>query len=279
MRDRWILGVLALMLTACAAPALVPTPTPADSYATPEQFQLAYPESLEPLVRALVSGYQQARPNVRIVLVERADDLAWPLLERGEVELAALAMSLPDDPSAELWTTVFARDGLAVVVNPQNGVPGLTAAQLRELFVGRVADWEPLGGLPGLPQLLTRDDASGDQRFFQTAVMEASPVALTALLLPTTESVLEKVAGEPLSVGYVSSARVDARVRALAIEGMPPAKELLASGGYPLTRELYLAAGEAPQGAVYDFVQWVLGAPGQTVIERQGWVPAPAETP
>jgi len=273
---RWSLALLSLILVACGTPqvALIPTPTVSLPQGTPELVHLVCPESVEPLARGLISAYQRANPAVQVMLVQRADLLAWGMLERVEVDAAILTMPLPDARPDGTWHAVFARDGLAVIVNPQNGVPGLTLAQLRELFMGRTEDWEPLGGFPGLPQLASREDASGDHIFFQNVVMEDFPVTLTAFLMPNTTAVLDFVAQEPLGVGYLSSARVDDRVRALAIEEIPPADALLTPDLYPLTRDLLLVTMDVPEGATRDFLQWVLSAQGQAVVSELGWHPA-----
>ncbi|RLC85288.1 MAG: hypothetical protein DRI37_08100 [Chloroflexi bacterium] len=269
---RGLLLLWLLLCASCAAPAIVPTPTGAPLTATPEPLQVVCAESLEPLCRTLASAYQRENPLVQVVLVERADTLAWQALEQGDAAVAALTWLPPEQP-AGWWQAIFARDGLAIVVNRQNGLPGLTVGQLRELFQGRVEDWGPWGGLPGIPQVISREEASGDYALFQEQVMGDFPVALTAFLAPGSEAVLEMVAEDQLAVGYLSTARLDEeRVRPLAIEEVPPVPEALASDLYPLTRDLYLVTPEEPQGVTRDFVQWILGPEGQAIVRRQGWL-------
>jgi phosphate transport system substrate-binding protein len=268
-----LLLLLLPLLVACQPASLVPTPTPLPVSVTPEVVRFAYPESAEPLVRGLVSAYQREHPAVQVVLLERADALAWQALERGEADVALLS-HLPDDPAAELWRAPLARDGLAVVVNPQNGLPGVTLEQLRDLFQGRVGDWTAWGGLPGPPQVVSREEASGEYQLFQERVMEDFPVSLTALLAPTSQALVQMVEADPLAVGYLSSARLNDRVRPLAIEGVPPTAQTLASEAYPLTRDWQLVLlGSEPGGAERDFVQWLVGPQARPIISAQGWLP------
>ncbi len=274
-RRLWGVGLVTaviLLFNACSSPSIVPTPTSPTISVTPQTIHLAYPDAVEPLARAWVSAYQREAETVTVVALERADSLAWQALERDEVDVAVLSI-LPADVPTETWRSPVARDGLAVVVNPQNGLPGMTLDQLRDLFQGRVSSWESWEGLPGTPILISREDASGDARFFQQQVMEGLPVALTAIVAPNTEAVLQFVNERPLSVGYLSAARVDVRARALAIEGVPPSQEMLATGAYPLVRDFELVTTDAPQGAVRDFVQWVLGPKGQSITAAQSWIP------
>jgi phosphate transport system substrate-binding protein len=237
---------------------------------TPVEIQLVTAEPIAPLMRALISAYQRAQPHVQVLLLVRAETLAWQTLERGDVDIAAVTEARPT-ASDDVWQTAFAQDGLAVVVNPQNGLPGVTTAQLRDLFQGRVDDWTGWGGVPGTPELISREAASGDYRLFQQQVMGDLPVSLTALVAPNTESVLTLVGEDPLAVGYLSAARLDPQVRALAIEGVPPSQETIGSGLYPLSRDLLLVTAETPEAEVRDFVQWIVNGEGQTVIRQQGW--------
>ncbi len=272
---RWIAALLALtgLLAGCtASAALIPTPTPQPAPVTPQLVQIVCPESLAPMVMALGSAYQREEPAAQIVVVERADELALHALTNGDADIAALTW-LPATAPENTWRATFARDGLAVIVNPQNGLPGLTLEQLRQLFGGRVEDWDSWGGLPGPPQIISREEASGDFDFFQAHVMHDARVTLTALLAPTSLTARDSVGQESLAVGYLSTAWLDEQVRALAIEGVPPTPETIAAGLYPLSRELFLVTMGEPQAMARSFIQWTLTPQGQSVVAAQGFVP------
>ena len=189
-------------------------------------------------------------------------------LEEGDADLAALTC-VPPEYIGDACTTPFARVGLAIVVHPQNGLPGLTMIQLQKLFQGQVEDWATWGGLPGTPEIISREEGAGAYAFFQSRAMRETRVTLTALLAPSTEAVLQAVGEEPLAVGYLSTAGIDGRVRPLAIEGVPPTSETINSGLYPLTRDLHVMTMEEPQGAARDFIQWLLSPAGQEILTAQ----------
>ncbi|HOC22621.1 MAG TPA: substrate-binding domain-containing protein [Anaerolineae bacterium] len=275
MMSRWVWLLIGALLVGCAAPTVVPTPAAVPTGAPVQQVRIAAPENLEPLLRALAAAYQRENPTVEISVIKRADALAWEALHDGEVDLVGVTWT-PEDLPPEIWLKPLARDGVAVVVNPQNGIPGLTLEQARLLFQGRAEDWAPWGGLPGAPQVVTREDASGDTLLFQRQVMGDFPMALTALLAPTSEVLLDVVSTESLAVGYVSTSRLSERVRALALEGVPPVPEMLAAGLYPLTRDCVLAASGEPQAAAGEFVRWLEGERASAIIQQQGFLLPPA---
>src|SRR6201995_4589652 len=57
--------------------------------------------------------------------------------------------------------TIVAYDGIAVIVNTNNPLKGLTKRQVEQIFTGEVADWSALGGGSGKISIYTRNTSSG----------------------------------------------------------------------------------------------------------------------
>jgi phosphate transport system substrate-binding protein len=269
------LGLLALTLSACVDPVpLIVTPTPIPTRPAPASLTLVASESFIPAMRAATSAYQRSFPEIEITVIRRAHGAAMDMVTMGDVDAAVVAW-LPDPVPEVAWVAPVARDGLAVIVHPQNGLSGMTMAQLQELFQGQVGDLANWGGLPGTPQPISREDASGAFAFFQAWVMRDARVTLNALLAPSSAAMLDLVAEHPHGVGYVSTAWVDGRVRPVTVAGVPPARETIAGNLYPLTRTYMVVTQGEPEGAARDFVHWLLDAEGQAIIERHGFVKRP----
>ena len=47
-----------------------------------------------------------------------------------------------------LVPTVLALDGIAIIVNRQNGLEGLSSAQVRDIYTGAIQDWSGTQGQP-----------------------------------------------------------------------------------------------------------------------------------
>ena len=268
-------AVLAALLAACAMPVrLVPTPTVAPSATAAAPVTVACSDSLVPALRGAAAAFHRDRPDIDVTVVSLADTLAHQALQQGDADIAVVTW-LSDAVPEGAWMQPVSRDGLAVVVNPQNGLPGLTMTQLQDVYQGRLEDWAMWDGLPGPPLLVSRETASGDSAFFQAWVMRDARISLNALVAPSSEAMLQFVADDTLAVGYVSTAWLDGRVRALAINDVPPVRETIEAGLYPLTRTHFVVTPSEPDGAPREFVQWLLAAPGQTVLEAHGYVGAP----
>ena len=107
-----------------------------------------------------------------------------------------------------LVRTPIGIDGLAVIVHPENSIAELSLVQLRDLYSGRVIDWQALGSDVGEVILVSREDGSGSRVRFEERVMGAERVSLTAVVMPTSEDVVAYVARNPQAIGYVSRGHV-----------------------------------------------------------------------
>lgn len=270
---RWPLVLLVLLLSACV-PARVPTPdmpAPTPVLVPTETLTWVYPETYTAMVDALARAYQRTHSTQRLVLVPRAESLAWEALARGQADLA-LVMSVPENTVA--WTQRLATDGLALIVHPFNGVPGLTLQDVQQLLSGQVTNWANLNGPEGTPQVVSREEASGEMQILRQQVLAGNRVTLTALLAPSTDLMLERVAADPLAVGYIMQSRLTPTVRAVAVEGIPPTPETLTAGLYPLRVDLWLVAPTEPtQGALADFVAWLQNPEARAILESHGLLP------
>jgi phosphate transport system substrate-binding protein len=103
-------------------------------------------------------------------------------------------------------------------------------------------------------------------------VMAQQEITPAALVQDSNGSVREIVAGDPHSIGYISAGLVDHRVKALAIDGITPSRDNIKNRTYKLVRRFLLVARVAPSGPDKDFVDFVLSAQGQSLLEAEGLV-------
>ncbi|GIX38870.1 MAG: hypothetical protein KatS3mg127_2109 [Silanimonas sp.] len=193
----------------------------------------------------------------------RRDEIAdaralGPLFERGQEHVVAL-------------------DGLAVIVHPANPLASLTVEQVRAVFSGRIGDWSVLGLAPGPIALHARDDRSGTFDTFRSLVLGEAALSPHALRYESTDELAAAVAADPRAIGFVGLAGVG-RARALALsergtQALAPTPLSVATEDYVLSRRLFLYSAERLRAETRDFLDFALGAGGQTVVARVGYVP------
>lgn len=179
---------------------------------------------------------------------------------------------------------VLALDGLAIIVPKSNPVTNLNRRQLQDLFSGRVADWGAVGGRPGPVHLYARDDKSGTFDTFKTLVLEATPLSPGAKRFDDSNQLSDAVAADPSGIGFIGLPFVRS-AKALAISEvgaapLVPTMFTVATEDYPLSRRLYLYTAASPANPLaLRFVEYALGAAGQEVVAKFGFVDQTVKKP
>jgi phosphate transport system substrate-binding protein len=237
--------------------------------APPATLRIAGSSAMLPVLQELAAAYEQWHGNTTVEVSGGGSELGISAVEAGTADIAAVSWP-PETTGATdgFLLTPIARDALSIIAHPRNPVGGLTLLQLRALYRGEVLEWAALGGTADEPTIISREDGSGDRQAFESLVMGGERVSLSALMLPTAETVADYVAQHPTAVGYISMAQQSDAVQVLSIEGLPPSAESVRSGAYHLSRLLYLYAPERPNPRVRSFVDFALSPAGQAIVAR-----------
>lgn len=261
-----VLSVLYLLI-ACGAP-LEPQ--------TPVYLKIAGSTSMQPLIEELAQSYTRHHQYVTIEVQGGGSRLGIAMARENQIDLGTSSRK----PTAEeewdaetgarrLWWTAMAQDGIALVVHPQNAVGNLRLSQVQDIFFGRMMDWGEIGGIPGEIVVVSREDGSGTREVFEEMAMKGKRVTLTAIVMPSSEAVVEYVARHPTAIGYVSMGYLSPEVKALQVEGVSPTPKDVQSGTYPLTRPLYFLTGQEPTGEGKAFIEFALSPAGQAVVGQR----------
>jgi phosphate transport system substrate-binding protein len=246
-------------LTACAETPQVTR--------TPVHLRLAQAADQAAVLDRVVADYTADRDWVSVITSSTTPPDAMARVRNGQLD-AAILHAEPDQKN-EFWISGLAHDPIAIIVHPANPIGDITLAQLSDLFQGRTFDWTPFGG-SGEVIPVSREAEAYSRQIFEERVMQTRAVTRNAVLKASAMDVIDFVANTPGAVGYAPLSQIDKRVKAIAVEGIAPAPESAANGQYVLASPLYLIAKTEPQGDLRDFVAWLLGNPGQTLLSQSG---------
>jgi phosphate transport system substrate-binding protein len=255
-----LLASCSLLLASCFLVSCVPQPLAVTR--EPATVRLVAADSCKPLAEALAAAYEESRPWVTVYVETYDNTLAEQTLQQGDADVALLSWLEDEDG---LWSRPFAKDGIAVIAHPATPLVEISLSFLQEIYRGRVQEWEGV-----VLAVVSREDGSGTRAAFDGAILQGRDITLTAVVMVSSEAVVEYVAHTPGSIGYVSTLRLDdataSDVRVLSVEGVLPTQTSIEDGSYPLTRSLQLATVGEPTGEARVFAQWVLGPEGQNVV-------------
>lgn len=195
----------------------------------------------------------------------------------------------------------IAIDGLAVAVNPNLNIKGLTIEQLKAIYTGKITNWQQLGGPNLTIKPFSRPQGSGGTvEMFQEDILREESFSSDVVFVSTTTEALRKLAGSPGGIYYASAPEVvpQCSIKPLPIgrnpnELVPPYREPLVpasecpkqrnqlnvrgfqQGNYPLTRNLFVIVkqnGGAEQQAGEAYANLLLTGEGQELLGKAGFV-------
>ncbi len=250
---------LALIFAACAETPQVTR--------TPVTLRLAEAADQAAVLDRLATDYSADHTWVSISTASTTPADAIAGVRNGQLDAAILHSAPPSKDG--VWVSGLAHDPIAIIVHPTNPISDVTLAQLSDLFQGRTFDWSPFGG-SGEVIPVSRETEAYSRQIFEERVMQTRAVTRNALLKASAKDMLDFVANTPGAIGYIPLSYLDDRVKALAVEGTAPSPESAANGKYVISSPLYVIAKSEPQGDLREFMVWLLGDSGQTLLSQLG---------
>jgi phosphate transport system substrate-binding protein len=228
--------------------------------------------SVQPFAEKLAEEYMRTHPRAFIDVQGGGSSAGIFAARQGAADLGASSRELVAQEK-DLIEIPIAYDGIAVIVHKQNPLTNLTIEQIRRIFQGKITDWAALGLAPHFIHVITREEGSGTRNAFEELVMgKDAEITPNALVQDSNGSVREIVANDPYALGYISMGLVDPRVKALAVDGVTPTREHVKDRRYKLVRRFLLVARDLRPGACQSFVNFILSAQGQSLLEAEGLV-------
>ena len=98
--------------------------------------------SVAPVMEKLAEAYMALNPNVKVEIQTFDSSTGLSSLAEGLCDIAMSSRNLKESETAKgIVPTTICMDGIAVIVNCDNAVDGLTMEQLRAIFMGEISDW------------------------------------------------------------------------------------------------------------------------------------------
>ena len=182
----------------------------------------------------------------------------------------------------ELWSVEIAKDGLAIIINPDNPIQNLTLEQIRAVYMAEITNWKDLGGKDAKIHVITREEGSGTRSAFEDLVMDKNSITPKAIVQDSNGSVRLLVSDDKNSIGFISLGLVhpepgQKEVKPLQLEGVEATAENVRNGSYELFRPfLFVTAvdiGEEPTGLTKEFIDFTLSKAGQKILAGEGLIP------
>ena len=136
--------------------------------------------------------------------------------------------------------------------------------------------------------VISREDGSGTRGAFielfgiEQADENGTKIDYTtdeADITNSTSVMMTSVAGNPSAIGYISLGSLNETVKALAIDGVAASVENIKAGEYKVARPFNIATQAEVSEAAQAFIDFILSAEGQAVIEANGYIAVVEDAP
>ncbi len=102
--------------------------------------------SVTPVMEKLKEAYAQVNSNATIEIQQSDSTTGMTSAMEGVCDIGMASRELKDSElEGGLNGTVIALDGIAVIVNNENPMDGMTSEQVQKIFTGEITDWSELG--------------------------------------------------------------------------------------------------------------------------------------
>ena len=216
--------------------------------------------------------------------------------------LSQAEMDAANKLQVELVQIPFAKDAFVFLQNRHNPVRNLTLEQYQGIFSGRYLaeqpdqiylrgpggynmtnlyqSWKDVGGFGGTITPFIRNVESGSEELMQTLVMKGIEVHkdFKPQRFDSMSVIFEELETSPTGIAYSiyhydRYMMFNPSTRVMAVDGVFPNAETIASGEYPLVYEAVLVHRKNPGQKVENFVRWLLSNEGQRLVRSVGYVP------
>lgn len=225
--------------------------------------------SIEPLAHELAEEFQIDNPDVQISVTGGGSSVGIKAAQDGVADIGMSSRELKSEEQG-LKEFVIAKDGIAVVLHPENKVADLSLEQIKKMYSGEIKNWKDVGGADAPITLVTREEASGTRGAFEELVMgKEAKIVNTAVVQSSTGAIRTTVAGDANAIGYMSMGALDNQVKAVKVDGVEGTEENAKNGSYKITRPFLFVTKAEPTGGAKAFIDWVLGEDGQRIIGEE----------
>jgi len=242
--------------------------------------------------------YGRAAPDVEVEVSGGGSGVGLAALLKGAVDIANASRDIKPSEIEQAekntgkkpvgFTVGF--DALAVYVHKDNPLTEINLEQLTDLYAegGRTTRWSELGvKIPGVSDdtivRVSRQSSSGTYEFFREHALGNRDFRMGSRDLNGSKEVVELVGGTLTAIGYSGMGYATPAVKTLKVTSKPgspavaPTVAAVHDKTYPLARSLHLYTLGEPQGAVKQYIDWILSDAGQKVVEDSGYVPIPPD--
>ena len=255
-------------------------------------------DTLVNVAQAWAEAYPEVNPEVAVAVSGGGSGTGIAAMINGTVDIANASRSMKDKEKALAEKNgqnpvehVVGYDALAVFIHKNNPVKKMSYEQLKDIYARgqKVKKWSDMGiTVPGCDSdeivVVNRQNNSGTYAYFKKEVLGTSKFRQGTLDMHGSKDVVDLVEKTPCAIGYSGLAYATDHLQTVCIskktgdDCISPSVATASDRSYPIARPLFMYTNGEPQGAIKDYMDWILSDAGQCILRKKGYAPIRAVT-
>ncbi len=235
--------------------------------------------ALQPLVETVGEEFQTKNPGKFINVQGGGSGTGLSQVQSGAVEIGNSDLFAEEKSGIAVENLVdhqVAVVGIAPIVNPKVGIKDISLEDLRDIFLGKITNWQEVGGNDVKIVLLNRANGSGTRGTFEKWVLDGKTAA-PAQEQDSTGMVRQIVADTPGAISYVAFSYITDAVLPLSINGVKPTDENVTTNDWIIWSYEHMYTKGEPEELTKEFLDFLLSDEVQeNIVGNLGYIPISA---
>ena len=260
-------------------------------------------DTLVNVAQAWAEAYPSVNPGVSVAVSGGGSGTGIAAMINGTVDIANSSGKMKKkevkkakESGQDPVEFVVGYDALAVFIHEDNPATKFSFTELGKIFGrgGKATKWSDLGiTVPGCGSdeivVVSRQNNSGTYAYFKSSVLKAAAKAGViskgsfrqgTLDMHGSKDVVDLVEKTPCAIGYsgLAYATEHLKLACISVEDgascVSPSVTTASNRSYPIARPLFMYTNGKPEGAIKEYMDWILSDTGQCILKGKGYAPA-----
>jgi len=252
-----------------------------------ESIRIGGSSTVLPVVSKAAEKYRSMNPDKSVIVNSGGSGVGINQVGKGQLDIGMASRAITDKekqnyPEVDFLVHTIGKDAVIPVVSHEifsEGITALSVQQIRDIYEGRVSNWNKLGGPDREILVIDKEAFRGTRHAFMEVILnnpEASAPGAD-IVLGSNNEVQMAVSQSNAAIGFLSFAWQTDEVKALGFIRpdntiIEPTEKNLQDGLIPTVRELMLITDGQPEGEADDFISFILSDEGQKIVQEAGYV-------
>lgn len=271
MKKKWILGLFAIVIILIGV-AYVNR----DQNKQGTSITAVGSTALQPLVEAAGEEFSKDNPGVFVNVQGGGSGTGLSQIQQGAVSIGNSDLFAGEQTGInenKLVDNRVAVIGITPIINKQAGVRALTSQQLKDIFTGKITNWNQVGGRNQQIVIVNRTQGSGTRITFEKWALNKEQ-SVASQEQDSSGTARQIVATTPGAISYVSFSYADNTVIAPTLNGIKPSNHNVKTNKWKIWSYEHMYTQKRPDKDTAKFVAFVLSKHVQSkLVPQLGYIP------